>query len=312
MADSPASGDAEEGGPGRIERLKHRYDDLKTEGLERLEVERARRPSVRMAFDFYSRDQAFAGGLLAGGLSVKLFLWFLPFSLSVVVLIGTLADRFDRPADELAQESGFAAALASMVSDAVKVSSSGRWYLGLLGIVLLLWSGMGVVRALRLTSRLAWRMASVASWNRLLGSLSVIGAVTGVLVVQFVRNRFLGGPWYLDIVTLAMGALIILVMFTVIFDRLPRPEGVPWTAMLPGATLMTAGLLIIRLVTIVYFSPRLESANDLYGGLGMAATFLLWLYVISRTLIAAISLNATIWQRDELAPPTQAGLPADS
>ena len=74
-------------------------------------------------------------------------------------------------------------------------------------------------------------------------------------MVQFVRNRFLGGPWYLDILTLAMGALIILVMFTVIFDELPRPEGVPWTAMLPGAALMTAGLLIIRLVTIVYFSP---------------------------------------------------------
>jgi uncharacterized BrkB/YihY/UPF0761 family membrane protein len=264
-----------------------------------------------MAFDFYSRDQAFAGGLLAGGLSVKLFLWFLPFSLSVVVLIGTLADRFNRPPDEVAQESGFAAALASMVSDAVKVSSSGRWYLGLLGIVLLLWTGMGVVRALRLTSRLAWRMTSVASWNRFLGSLSVIGAVIGVLVVQFVRNRFLGGPWYLDILTLAMGSLIILVMFTVIFDRLPRPEGVPWTALLPGAALMTAGLLIIRLATIVYFSPRLASANDLYGGLGMAATFLLWLYVISRTLIAAISLNATIWQRDELAPPAQAGLPTD-
>ena len=311
MADSPASSDAEEVEPGRIEQLKERYVVLKTETLERLETERVRRPTVRMAFDFYSRDQAFAGSLLAGGLSVKLFLWFLPFSLSVVVLIGTLADQLDEPAAEVAQDSGLAAALASMVEDAVDASSSARWYLALLGIVLLLWAGIGVVKALRLTSRLAWRMGSVPPWNWLRGSLGVIGAVIGILAVQWLRNRLLDGPWYLDLLTLIIGTLIILVIFTVILDLLPRPEGVPWTAMIPGAVLMTAGILIIRLVTIVYFSRRLDSASDLYGGLGMAATFLLWLYVISRSLIASISLNATIWQRDESPPPAQADISPD-
>ena len=303
MADSPASSDDEEAGPGRIEQLKKRYTGLKADALERLETERERRPTVRTAFDFYSRDQAFAGSLLAGGLSVKLFLWFLPFSLSVIVLIGTLADRFNRPAAEVAQDSGLAVSLASMVEDAVEASSSAMWYLGLLGTVLLLWAGIGVVKALRLTSRLAWRMGSIPPWNWLRGSLGVIAAVIGILAVQWLRNRLLGGPWYLDLAMLILGTLIILVIFTVILDLLPRPEDVPWTAMIPGAVLMTAAILIIRLVTIVYFSRRLDSASDLYGGLGMAATFLLWLYVISRSLIAAISLNATIWQRDELAPP---------
>ncbi len=301
MPDSPASSDAEEAVPGRIEQLKERYSVLKTGALERVEAERAHRPSVRMAFDFYSRDQAFAGSLLAGGLSVKLFLWFLPFALSVVVLVGTLADSFDEPASEVAQSSGLAAVLAGMVADAVAVSDSARWYLAILGIVFLLWAGIGVVRALRLTSRLAWRMSSVPPSNRILGSLAVIGSVIGILAVQWLRNRLLGGPWYLDLLTLIVGALIILVIFTVIFDRLPRPEGVPWTAVIPGAILMTAGILIVRLATIVYFGPRLDSSNDLYGGLGLAATFLLWLYVISRTFVASISLNATIWQRNDMA-----------
>ena len=96
MADASASSDAEETAPGRIERLKDRYATAKTHGLERLETERERRASVRMAYDFYLRDQAFAGSLLAGGISVKIFLWFLPFSLSVVVVIGTLSDWLDR------------------------------------------------------------------------------------------------------------------------------------------------------------------------------------------------------------------------
>jgi uncharacterized BrkB/YihY/UPF0761 family membrane protein len=266
-----------------------------------------------MAFDFYHRDQAFAGSLLAGGLSVKLFLWFLPFALSVVVLIGTLAEAVDRPAGELAQVSGLAAALASIVQDAVDSSSSARWYLALLGIVLLLWAGIGVVRALRLTSRLAWRMGSTPPSNPLLGSLGVIGVVVGILAMQWLRNRLPEAPWYIDLLTLVVASLIIAGIYVAIFDALPHPEEVPWSAMIPGAILMTTGILVIRLVTIVYLSGRLESAGELYGGLGMAATFLLWLYFISRTLIAAISLNATIWQRNEaienpsLAPDSATG-----
>ena len=51
------------------------------------------------------------------------------------------------------------AVLAEMVGQAV-VASERRWlYLAVLGIVFLIWAGMGVVRALRLTSRLAWGVA---------------------------------------------------------------------------------------------------------------------------------------------------------
>ncbi len=303
MTDPAPTDEGSESKPGLIDRTKQRLDAYKGHAMERLEVERERRPSVRMAFDFYQRDQAFAGGLLAGGLSVKLFLWFLPFSLSVVVLIGTMADRFDAPASEVARDSGLAASLATMVADAVAASDSARWYLAILGIVLLLWAGIGVVRALRLTSRLAWRMSAAPPYNRLLGSLGVIGSVVGMLVVQFLWNRLLGGPWFVDLLTLIIAILAIVAMYTVVFGFLPRPEGVPWSALVPGAVLMTVGLLAVRLATLVYFADRLEEADDLYGGLGMAATFLLWLYVISRTLVASISLNATIWQRNE-APTT--------
>ena len=71
--------------------------------------------------------------------------------------------------------------------------------------------------------------------------------------------------------------------------------------MIPGALLMTVAWLLIRLATVVYFTWRLDRASALYGGLGMAAVFLAWLYIISRCLVASISLNATIWQHDEAA-----------
>ncbi len=304
MPDTTATPGGDQGSPGLLERLRNRYEGYKAKALDRLEEERGRRPSVRVAFDFYRRDQAFAGSLLAGGLSVKLFLWFLPFALSVVALLGTLADQFDQPADELARSSGLAAVLADMVADAVEESSQAAWYLAVVGIFLMLWAGLGVVRALALTNRLAWRMPGVPTVRKLHGSVAVIGFVVGTLVIQWARNRLLGGPWFTDLLVLVLAIAAVAGLFLLMFRVLPHPVEVPWTALVPGALLMTVGLLVIRLATLVYFAPRLNSAPDLYGGLGLAGVFLAWLYIISRLLVASISLNATIWQRDQAVDET--------
>jgi uncharacterized BrkB/YihY/UPF0761 family membrane protein len=69
---------------------------------------------------------------------------------------------------------------------------------------------------------------------------------------------------------------------------------------------MTGGLLVIRLATLVYFAPRIETAPSLYGGLGLSAVFLAWLYIISRLLVASISLNAAIWQRENIESAPEA------
>jgi len=304
VADSPASSDAEEVDQRRIEHLKERYTVLKTGALERLETERERRASVGVAYDFYQRDQAFAGSLIAGGLSVKVFLWFLPFSLSFVVVIGTLADWLDRPPSELAEDSGLIPALARMVEAAVEASDKALLYLASFGIVLLLWTGLGVVRALFLTSRLAWRVGASKPVRRVVASLSVIGFVLAMLAIQRLTDRLQGGPWIVDVLVYLIAILAIAALHVGLFNALPRPEGTPWTAVIPGALLMTASWLIIRIATVVYFTWRLENASELYGGLGMAGVFLAWLYIVCRALVASISLNATIWQRDQSAGAT--------
>ena len=305
MADSPASSDADEAGPGRIERLKDRYATVKTHSLERFETERERRASVRMAYDFYLRDKAFAGSLLAGGISVKLFLWFLPFSLSVVVVLGVLSDWLGRPPRDLAEQSGLMiGSLANMVEAAVVTSDRAQLYLALLGIVLLIWAGMGVVRALGLISRLAWGVTSTTPGNKVAASLWTAGFVIAMLAIVGLTNRLQGGPWILDVLVYVAAIFALAALHVLFLNALPRPAGIPWTVVIPGALLMTVAWLLIRLATVVYFTWRLERASDLYGGLGMAAVFLAWLYIISRSLVASISLNATIWRREEAAGAT--------
>jgi uncharacterized BrkB/YihY/UPF0761 family membrane protein len=193
----------------------------------------------------------------------------------------------------------------------VVASDGARLYLAVLGIVLLIWAGMGVVRALRLTSRLAWGVAPGAAVNNVAASLWVAGFVIAMLAIVWLTNRLQGGPWILDVLVYVAAIFAMAALHVQLLNALPRPDETPWTVVIPGALLMTIAWLLIRLATVVYFSWRLERASNLYGGLGMAAVFLAWLYIISRSLVASISLNATIWQRDQPTPPDQAGVAAD-
>jgi uncharacterized BrkB/YihY/UPF0761 family membrane protein len=140
-------------------------------------------------------------------------------------------------------------------------------------------------------------MEAVPGYNPLIASLSVVGFVVALLSVQFGVRYLEGGPLATDLLVLALGSGGVAAILVALFQWLPHADGVPWTAMVPGALLTAAGILVLRLVTIVYFSNRLESANNLYGGLGMAAVFIVWLYIIARLLVAAISLNAAVWTR---------------
>ena len=67
-------------GDGLISRVKT-TTDLARQRRRDTERERIRNPVVRVAFQSYERDKRFAGGVLAGGLSYRLFLFLLPFAL---------------------------------------------------------------------------------------------------------------------------------------------------------------------------------------------------------------------------------------
>jgi uncharacterized membrane protein len=74
-------------------------------------------------------------------------------------------------------------------------------------------------------------------------------------------------------------------------------DGAPWWALLPGAVLGAAGVLVMHLVTVFYLAGKIESASEMYGSLGAAAAVLLWLSILARLLIVGAGLNATLWYR---------------
>jgi uncharacterized BrkB/YihY/UPF0761 family membrane protein len=61
--------------------------------------------------------------------------------------------------------------------------------------------------------------------------------------------------------------------------------------------LVAVGLEVIHLVTVLYLAHKAGELSAAYGALGTALVVLLWLYLLSRLIVAAAFLNATIWER---------------
>ena len=281
--------------PSRLARVKTQAQAAKKAGTEILEREQANRSSVRIAVDAFDRDRRFAGGLLAGGLAFRLFLWLLPLALVLVTLFGGTADQLDQPPSDLARQSGFSAAIAATVAEGVEASSDGRWYLLAIGVFLTLWAGMGVAKAARLISGLTWDVPPKMAQNPLASSAKLGIAVIVVLVINRLAISSLSGPFASDVFVIGVETVVLAALCALLFSRLPHAPGAGFWQMLPGAFVVAIGVMATRLATIVYFAGKLDRVDDLYGALGVASVFLAWLFIIARLWVVGTGLNASTY-----------------
>ena len=101
-------------------------------------------------FQAFDREMIHGGGLLAGGLAYRLFLWLLPIGLVGAELLGIWLDANDDSVEGAARQFGIGAAAVASTYDAVETNPTNRYLLLALGLALLLWFSLGFVRALQL------------------------------------------------------------------------------------------------------------------------------------------------------------------
>jgi uncharacterized BrkB/YihY/UPF0761 family membrane protein len=299
-ADEQAASDA-----GRIARARRSAAELETRARNEFDRAREQHATVRLAVQVFESDRRRAGGLLAGGLAYRIFLWQIPLALFLVSAFGLATELSgDDPAD-LARKTGMTAALAGAISQAVAASQSARWWLLILGAFLTVWAGRGVYRGVRLVSELAWETRAPRG-SSLKGSLAVTGfGVLAVALQAFLPkiSDTLGLP---ALVRFALGLMLASSLAFAVLRLLPRAD-VPWTSILPGAVLMGVGIRLLGLAASTYFAYRLDHSSDLYGALGLAVVMMLFLFLVARLFVAAQFLNATLHRRGEPLPSADGG-----
>ena len=290
---------------GRIARARRSAAELERRARREFDHAKEQHVTVRLAVRAFESDRRRAGGLLAGGLAYRIFLWQIPLALFLVSALGLATELSgDDPAD-LARKTGMTAALAGAISQAVAASDSARWWLLILGAFLTVWAGRGVYRGFRLVSELAWGIRAPRA-SALKGSLAVTGfGLLAVALQAFLPkiSQTLGLP---ALIRFVLGLILASSLAFAVLRMLPR-EDVPWTSILPGAVLVGVGVRLLGLAVSTYFAYRLDHSNDLYGALGLAVVMMLFLFLVARLFVAAQFLNSTLHRRREPLPSADAG-----
>ncbi len=262
---------------------------------ERAEAERGRHGSVDAVFEMVDRDGEVGGGIIAGALAYRLFIWLLPLALVVVAGLGIAADASAESPEEAAKSVGMQGLVSSSIASAA--DSPNRWYALLIGIPVLVWATRSVLRVLIGAHRLIWGdlrseapKPKFGATFRLLALLLAFGVVSaGASAIR----AWSPGPGALaTLVALAFYAGLWLLVSV----RLPH-HGTPWTALIPGALVFGLGIELLQVVIAYFITPYAIAKEGTYGALGVAAALLVALFMISRLVVGAAVVNATLWER---------------
>ena len=241
------------------------------------------------------RERIAAAGLLAGGLAYRLFFWLLPLGLVIASILSFWVDADRLAAANAAHDFGMSAAAVQSAMSAVAEQHHARWYFLLAGLGLVVWFGIGVVRALNVAHSVAWGLRPERLRRPLTAGLAFSGIVALLIVVsaatQVLRTQLGGTELWL---TLALPAFYLGSVLW-IMDKLPHRGA--WRDLLPGAVLVALGTEAIHLTVVLYLAPKIGRSSELYCALGAATVILLWLYLIARLIVAAAFLNAALWEQ---------------
>jgi uncharacterized BrkB/YihY/UPF0761 family membrane protein len=282
--------------------LVHRARSKATDTWTRVEGARPRIPALDAAFDVRAYDQEVGGGLLAGALAFRLFLWLVPFAFVVVMTLGWIVDDTQMSESELADRYGITGVVSHYVGDASRQSSTGRILLLLVGLYALYLASLSAVRAIRVAHVLAWRMPATRFKGSFKAALWFIGGATLIALVTGTINairRSTPGP---GLVLLLLMVFFVGALWLAASWKFPHPPEVPPTALVPGAILVAVGAEAMHVITVLWYAHKIEHSSELYGGLGIAVGVLAWLYLLGRLTIASAVLNATLWRRKH-GPP---------
>ena len=256
-----------------------------------MEGARADHSSIDLWFNLVERDSSIGGGLLAGALAYRLFVWLLPTALLLVSGFGLYAGSVDKSPRTVVKEAGLHGLIASQVASSA--SGQHRAVVFLLMVPAVLYATVALYRAIAKVHAIAWlgsgRGVRITSKGvALFGGGLVMQLIAFALVTWARRGSQLGGLFALLAYVVLVGGAWVLVS-----RKLPHRR-VRWPALVPGALLLGVGLLVINAFNIYVTTRLVEDRANTYGALGVATALLFSLVLVGRLMVASAELNAAI------------------
>jgi uncharacterized BrkB/YihY/UPF0761 family membrane protein len=259
-----------------------------------VEAARGRSPALDATFETIERDSRLGGGMLAGALSYRLFVFALPLSFFIVSGLGLVADALGVRPNVVVNSVGFAGTVTRQIESSAESGSD--WWVALASFFVLVYVTRVLFRAVLIVHALAWE-GSAAGVKVKARPLEIFTAavfgqlllVTGVGAVG--HQTPVGGIVALVVFVAALAGLWLVVSL-----QLPHSDA-RWTELIPGSVFYAVGMIGVQLWNVLILGKLIESKSTTYGALGMAAALLLGFFLMGRVIVGAAALNATLHER---------------
>ncbi|MFM7272092.1 MAG: YhjD/YihY/BrkB family envelope integrity protein [Actinomycetes bacterium] len=283
--------------PGRIARGRERVRVVRRTATDRVAALRSTSTYFDAVVRAWEYDSEIGGGLMAGALAFRLFMFMVPFTVFGFTVLSLLGDLLGLPPRDMANRAGIGGVVAKGVVNVNSLSTGSRLVLLVIVGYALIAAGRSVIRTIVDAYCLIWRMPRLRI-ARTRAALVFVGFVVayGVLSTLLSRLRAIApAPGF----ALTVAAIAVpLLAWLWASATLPRGAAPVW-ALIPGAATFAVGVELIHLFTVYWVAHQVTQKSETYGVIGISLTVLLWAYIAGRLVTGTAVVNATLWRRFE-------------
>ncbi len=230
---------------------------------------------------------------------------------SVFPILIALASWIHPNVGEIADQTPLPGASQEVVAQALESPTNATF--GLIGTFIVLVSATSLSRALTRAFSAIWGLPRPKS--KLLYAWRWVAVVLGLATSLVVVRKLMAyagevppGNFWIVVVGFACDVTVAIVVPWILLAGLLRPRHLA-----PGAIIYALAMAFIRPASGVFLPQALETSASRYGSIGVAFTYLAWLYAIAWVLLVASVLGAVVvkdrgtigaWLRGPIEPGT--------
>lgn len=256
---------------------------------------RARWPWLDGLLRITDRFGAIGGGPLASSIALATFVSLFPLLLVVIAVVGFLSSSDSTFAFDLIRDLGLRGRAAETMRDALETAEGSRRAASIVGLVGLLWSGLGVVGSLQTALNAVWQVTGRGLVERLYALRWLVGAGGLFLATAALGALLRLAPGPARPVTVLLGLALTTVLFLWTYSSLGNAN-VGWRVHLPGSLLVAVGFEILKVVGTFLIPRAVSSSSALYGSLGVVFAVLAWLLLYGRLILYGAVLNVVRYE----------------